>query len=260
MGISTAEQVSSGYSHSCAVLTDGTVKCWGRNSDGQLGDGLTNDSSVPVTVVDISSAQHISVDNDANAGYSCAVLTGGTVSCWGKHSYGNSGYISVISSSVPITVAGISMAESIAAASARSCVVLTDDTVRCWGHGLGGALGNGVTATFGAPSSPVSVVGISTAKHTSAGVNHSCAVLTDGTVKCWGRNTTGQLGDDSTNDANVPTSVVGISTAKHASAGTSYSCAVLTDGTVKCWGDNFFGQLGDGSTNDSTVPVNVSGF
>ncbi|MDO8412846.1 MAG: hypothetical protein Q7S51_03530, partial [Gallionellaceae bacterium] len=97
-------------------------------------------------------------------------------------------------------------------------------------------------------------------KAISAGNSHTCAVLNDGSVRCWGNNSSGKLGDGSTTDSSIPVAVSGISTAVEVSAGSNHSCAVLSDGSVRCWGDNFSGQLGNGSTARSSTPVAVSGL
>ena len=110
-------------------------------------------------------------------------------------------------------------------------------------------------------SVPVLVCGITTATAITAGANHACAVLSGGTIKCWGDNYNGQLGDGTSSQySSEPVLVIGIDTATAITAGFGYSCALLTGGTINCWGENGYGQLGDGTTNNSSVPVQVSGF
>ncbi len=249
----TASKVAAGNSHSCAALSDGTVKCWGNNFYGQLGNGTTTNSSVPVSVSGITNATVVAADNN----HSCAALSDGTVKCWGKNYYGGLGNGTTTNSSVPVSVSGITTATAVSAGSGHSCALLSDGMVKCWGYNAYGELGDGTTTSSNVP---VSVSGITTATAVSAGSYHNCALLSDGTVKCWGDNYYGGLGDGTTTSSNVPVSVSGITTATAVSAGTVHSCALLSDGTVKCWGDNSYGKLGDGTTTNSSVPVSVSGI
>ena len=255
-GLDTAVAISSGsYYHSCAVLADGQVQCWGNNSNGQLGDGTTTNSSLPVTVNGISTATAVA----AGAIHTCALLSSGVVKCWGHNGYGELGNGSTTDWASPASVSGISNAVAISARSYFSCALLSDGTVKCWGNNANGQLGDGTTTNS---STPVTVSGITTATAIAAGnLEHTCALLADGTVQCWGDNSQGQLGDGSTVSSTVPVSVSGITTATTiAGGGAFHTCALLADGQVQCWGGNDFGQLGDGTTTDAHMPVIVSGI
>jgi len=271
-GITTAKRIALGGSHSCAVLTNGKVKCWGFNTIGQLGDGTTTDRTTPVEVSGITTAASIAL-----GGYhSCALLTDWTVKCWGSNGNGELGDGTAADSLnnwperfTPYDVSGITTAQSIALGRTHSCALLLGGTVKCWGSNSYGQLGDGTTTRVGSGrSSPVEVSGITTATSIALGGSHSCAVLTDSTVKCWGYNYNGQLGDGTTTDRTTPVEVSGITTAANAavfanraaasiSLGNSHSCALLTGGAVKCWGSNNQGQLGDGTTTQRTTPVEV---
>jgi len=259
-GITTAASIAAGGSHSCALLTDGTVKCWGRDDKGQLGNGdeTTADSATPVTVTGITTATSLAL----GFSYSCALLTGGTVKCWGYNDYGNLGDGTRANSATPVDVSGITTATSIASGRNHVCALLTDGTIKCWGHNGDGPIGNGVVSRE--QTTPVNVTGIETATSIAAGGWHTCALLTDGTMMCWGWNIKGQLGyeTDPEDDRRYPDIVSGITTATSIGLGGYHSCVLLTDGTVKCWGENIYGQLGNGTTTPqtSTTPVDVSGI
>ena len=126
------------------------------------------------------------------------------------------------------------------------------------GHGRG-ALGNGVTADSG---TPVDVVGLDDrVADLAVGRNHTCAVTVEGSLKCWGGNYNGQLGDGTTTDRTTPVDVIGLSSGIATVSGSGdHTCAVTTEGIAKCWGGNWKGQLGDGTMTDRTTPVNVIGL
>ena len=240
------KQVTAGRAISCALLSDGTAKCWGYNSDGQL--GIDNGgcpgactalwSTSPVLVRGLSDAVRI------DAGYAtvCAVLADGTASCWGSDDGGQLGDGMTTDSASPVAVQGLVNVASIAARA--SCAVTNDGLLSCWG---------------GANLTPVIVPELSAVESVTGGL-HRCVLLGEGTVRCWGTNDHGQLGDGTTVDSSTPVAVQGLSAVVQITGSGAHSCALLDDGTAKCWGWNGYGQLGDGTTVDSSAPVAVPGL
>jgi Regulator of chromosome condensation (RCC1) repeat len=232
LGITDAAGVSAGYNETCAALADGTVRCWGVNSYGQLGDGTTTDSSVPVTVLGLTDA----VAACTGDGHSCARLRDGSVQCWGANSFGQLGNGTTTDSTVPVVVAGITNATTITCGDSHTCVLLNDGSIQCWGADGGGGGGIEVIGALGNPT----VTGdckwdltphIPNFPYPSMSVETTCTP--------------------------IPVQVSGINNAVTVAAGYYTTCAVLTDGSVQCWGDNLDGQLGNGSTSNSILPVTV---
>jgi alpha-tubulin suppressor-like RCC1 family protein len=251
---SSVTAISSGWDHTCALLNPGTVKCWGRNDGGTLGDGTYTSRLTPVDVVGLtSSVASVSV----GLIHSCTVTTTEAAVCWGVWHLGSFRFPTWM----PMVVDGLSTGvASISSGVINTCVVTTAGAAKCWGSNDFGELGDGTTTER---QSPVDVVGLSSAVVAiSVGSTHACAVTTGGGVKCWGSNTYGQLGDGTFTDRLTPVGVTGLASGVVAiSAGNSHTCALTSAGAVKCWGNGFNGQLGNGSTGIlSAVPVDVTGL
>lgn len=250
--------VSTGGDGSCALLSGGTVDCWGFDGQGQLGDGRTIDlppwgMPTATRVARLTNATVLS----SGARHTC-VLLGGAVECWGYNNGGQLGNNGFVDSSIPVAVAGLTNAVSVTSGAYHSCALLSDSTVDCWGYNRQGQLGNG-TWTERIPV-PGGVVGLTDVVSISAGGSHTCALLSNHTIKCWGDGWVGEIGDGAIGWRLTPVQVNDITSAVQVSAGGYHTCALLSGGTVDCWGFNLFGQLGNGTWTDSKVPVAVAGL
>jgi alpha-tubulin suppressor-like RCC1 family protein len=247
--------------HTCAVNGDGTLRCWGSNQYGQLGDGTTTDRSSPVRVTNLSNVISVA----AGATHTCALRANGIVSCWGNNANGELGDGTTTSRSTTADVPGLTGVVAIAAGQIHTCAVRYNGTVYCWGSSYDGQIGNGSTSLTVATPTLV-VEGLSDVIGIAAGLVHTCALKSDGTVFCWGDNTSGQLGQGSRGGFSAaPTfAVSGLSNAVSIAGGHVHTCAVRADGAALCWGDNASGQLGRGNTttppSSAAAPVlNLTG-
>ena len=249
-GLSSGVLAISAGGASCALTSTGAAKCWGPNSYRQLGSDSGN-SLLPVDVDSLSSGvASVSVGGFA----ACAVLSGGVVRCWGNPDLGNG------RSPFPLDVQGLTGVVSVSAGYGHVCAVTAVGAVKCWGRNDVGELGN---RSSGDSLVPVDVEGLSSdVLSVSAGYHQTCAVTFTGAVKCWGSNSMGQLGNNSTVDSRVPVDVVGLSSGVlSVSAGDLYTCAVTSMGAVKCWGSNMWGTFGDPTTTSTSfLPVDVVGL
>lgn len=299
-GAATAVSVSG--SHGCAVMATGKMECWGRdNASGELGcGGCSRTGYEPVEVSLIGSTLPGAVRVSVTLESSCALLTDGSVACWGRGQAGELGD-GPPTQSGPNLPEAPSLLEGYANTSGAYlptagelffwgtppstgeawktktltdfgvgngfvCGVLPSGAVECLGgQNTQGQLGDGTNDP--SPEAWVPVVGIdgslASATQVDVGLRHACAVLDTGGVRCWGLGNRGQLGDGNTTASNVPLDVVGLaSAATHVSAGPENTCAVLDTGAIQCWGRNVSGTLGvnDDSISQSPTPVTVFGI
>ena len=234
----------------CVILADKSVKCWGWNVSGQLGIGSTSSSDTPVSVPGLSNVAKISAGNRTF----CALSETGLVHCWGENYSGLLGNTTFNRELSPYPLPGASNVSDVSTSGNSTCVVISG-LVKCIGGNDYGQLGDGTTA---GRRSLVQVAGVTNAVAVSVGESgHTCALLADQTVKCWGNNSLGQLGDGTKVNRLSPTAVDGLTSVTKISTGGVSSCAIISDATVRCWGNNSFGALGDGSTTERLKPVSV---
>jgi alpha-tubulin suppressor-like RCC1 family protein len=303
-------------------MSDHTVRCWGANESGELGDGTTTWRMNPAPVAGLSNVAEIASGGEAS--HVCARLMDGTMRCWGENSYGQIGTGSTAGMlRTPSAVTGLTNVAHMALSATNTCAVLTDGTVRCWGlndHGqLGGTSGGSCTVsgtTYRCSRTPITVAGLSGATEIAVGDSHACAIATGSTLHCWGSNALGQLGGTNLSGATDPSTVL-LTGVRHVAAGSLFTCVVFADrvqcaganalgetgvpstqscgtdgpcvvgwatvprlggtaqislgsstacarevdGTARCWGDNRWGQLGNGSTAESQMtPSPVMGL
>jgi alpha-tubulin suppressor-like RCC1 family protein len=232
-------------------LVGGEVETWGRNDQGQLGDGATFNRTSPVAVNGLSNVVSVS----AGDSHMLALRADGTVWSWGMNSSGQLGDGTTTSRNTPTQVVGITNAIAISAGRLHSLALLSDGTVKSWGANSNLQLGDGTSANR---SSPVTVSGLANVTQIQAGFEHSLALLADGTVRGWGDNFYGQLGVGHTVDLASPAAVSGLTNVTRIAGGWFHTLALRGDGTVRAWGLNDYGQLGDGTTTPRATPVSVT--
>lgn len=277
-----------GPSHACSLQRNLELECWGNNDAGQLGDRSTTSREYPGLVANGGRPDDVAI----GARHTCA-LSGGGIRCWGDGARGQLGtglVVRLASPSVPVAWHGAPLAgaRALAAGGDQTCAV-TEDGVRCWGDGkidpaampgmehadkllavgpkhvcvsltepkavrCAGADDRGQSAGNGPILAGAAI------KALTAGAKHSCALLEDGSVQCWGANDAGQLGDGTAQDSRVPALVSALPPAVEIHAGASHTCARLRNNTVACWGANAQHQLVDGTTKPSSKPIPVPGL
>ena len=249
--------ITSGGSHSCALLVTGGIQCWGWNAYGELGNGFAKWRAVPLGVIDLD---HGYVSVSSGEAHACALNESGGLRCWGLNGGGRLGIDGIEQSDIPIDVEGLTSGViQVSAPSLHTCALMETGGVKCWGSNFDGEVGDGTTINR---YTPVDVINLSSnVTAISIGWRYSCALTTSGGIKCWGLNSTGQLGDGSVKNRLKPVDVDGLESGVIAiSAGGAHACALLETGKVRCWGNNHGGQLGDGTNTDRLTPVDVVGL
>lgn len=263
--------IGAGEDTTCVVQDDSRVRCWGPNDRGELGVPLSTPIGTTTTP-----GQHPALELGGRVravsmgnSYGCALLESGQVRCWGYNRWGQLGqgnignYSSMHAQQVPLVPLGPGRtARAIAAGHSTTCVILDTGQVRCWGYNGSGNLGQGTVAEISDTRTPdqIPVVNLGpgrTARALAVGSQHACALLDDGSVRCWGGNADWQLGQGNTTTYSdrtpdgIPAVYLG-RPAQAISAGDDHTCAILDNGEVRCWGKNKEAQLGRGSVAPNT--------
>jgi alpha-tubulin suppressor-like RCC1 family protein len=254
-------EVSLGYTGSCARTRDGHVRCWGTNSNYEVGDGTTETRNTPTAVPGLDNVVQIAAMH-YNA---CAVIADGTVRCWGTLGWGLRGDGDTVSKDLvypPRTIPKLTGVTRVGGSS-HACALLTDRTVMCWGFNPFGELGYATTipaseSDYTCAGEPATVPDLTGVRALAPAVQHNCA-LNDHGVWCWGWNQMGQLGDGTTTSRYQPKQIVGLDDVVQLSAHHSSSCALRKTGGVMCWGARY--RNDDYNFPDKmTVPYEVKGF
>jgi len=249
------QDVKAGWDHSCGLTSDSRIFCWGRNQEGQLGDGSKTTSFTPIAVMGGRQFRSVS----AGTYHTCGITIDSRLYCWGWNSYGQLGIgSSAWDNPVPTEVSGGRGYKAVEACETHTCAIATDDRAYCWGRNRKGQLGNGTLTNH---TAPVAVARGLTFRQISAGYEHSCGVTADNRAYCWGQNPLGQLGDGTTTQRTKPQAVVGGLLFLHVRAGQNHTCGLATSGKDYCWGDDHHGELGDGDarTEPRRSPIGVVG-
>ena len=247
------DRMTVGALHTCALATDGTAYCWGRNTENQLGRGMTpGNTTVPGLV--FTTVKFDSVT--AGGSHSCA-LRDGTAYCWGLNANGQIGDGGTTPRPTPVTVQADAGLMAITAAVNHSCALTTGGAAECWGQNQFGQVGDSTQLDRHAPTA---VVGSLTFTQISAGGGHTCAVTATGAGYCWGANTRHELGSGlSDSVVPAPAPITGGLSFRLLTAGGAHTCGLTTDSLAYCWGKNDAGQVGDSSMTEQPAPVAVYG-
>lgn len=277
----TAKAITAGGGYSCAILDNGAVKCWGNNTYGSLGLGDTNhrgdaagEMGDSLPTVSLGTGR-TAVSIAAGVAHTCAILDDGSLKCWGLNNFGQLGLGDMASRGDGAAEMGDSLpavnlgsghtAKALALGNYQTCALLEDSSIKCWGYAGFGAIGSGDANSRGdAPGEmgdslpPVNLGTGRLAQSVTAGGHHTCAILDNGSVKCWGYNAEGQLGIGDTvlhgdgagemGDALPSVNLGSGRTATRVVATYVNTCAELDDFTIKCWGASYTGMLGIGSS------------
>ncbi len=245
-------------SHTCALLQNGAVLCWGDNTYGELGNASSgNSSATPVEVQGLGGAATAIA---AGSGFSCAKLTAGGYACWGRNSDGQLGTGNKLDSNVAVPAAKLAALSFVSTGGAHACG-LHNGGIQCWGNNQLGQLGDGtkISRLIPADAYNLSAAG---AYAIDAVAQHTCAVVLDGSVLCWGDNQYGQLGTGSAGGSQAyPQPVIDVAgKAAIVASGSRHTCVLLKTGAVQCWGAGGQGQLGDGTSTDRYTATVVPGL
>jgi alpha-tubulin suppressor-like RCC1 family protein len=274
--LSNITAISRNEYSSCALSSGGNVYCWGWNNYGEIGNNTTTNAIAPVEVFDTNGVDFLSNITAISSGVydTCAISLAGNAYCWGSNSYGQVGNNSGTNVSIPVKVSDpsgvgfLSNVVSIGSNGAITCASDSSGSAYCWGPNIVGSLGNNSGSNSSIPVQVFGVGGSGFLSNIASISGASCALSTSGNEYCWGGNSSGGLGNNSTVTSYVPVEVLGVGGSGFLSNITAFSqsegggCALSTAGTVACWGENLWGALGNGTSdlfNPEGIPIVVPG-
>lgn len=243
--------IAGGGGHTCGVVTDGDLLCWGRGTSGELGDGRRRSSAAPMKVQTAAPLSRVS----AGESHTCALSDAGDAYCWGANNSGQLGTGDQIDRSSPEPVGGGHTFAMISAGESHTCGVTTSNDVYCWGANIFGQLGAGPLVA--AVPAPVRVTALPDARIVTAGLDHTCALSLAGGTYCWGDNRHGELGTGTLDDSHLPALVASSGAWQEITARGHATCGIKVGGAVLCWGSNSSGLL-ESPTANRPSPTEVS--
>lgn len=265
--------ITAGQDFTCALTNAGSVACWGVNTTGNLGNGTTTDSDVPVKVLDVAGTAPMSGVVAISAGqyHVCAVTSAGAVLCWGDNAEGELGpEPSAFRTGLPYQVTGIPAdIVNVSGGSYVTCALTSKGALWCWGSSGFGQLGAGPNLPNENPVAVLNVAGtapLSGVASVTVGYADACAVTTAGSLLCWGENQDGEIGNNTNIISFIPVQVLNLAGTSPLSgiasvtAGENDACALTSTGGALCWGTSFNGDLGDGTGHQAEIPVQVAGL
>jgi alpha-tubulin suppressor-like RCC1 family protein len=236
-------RIATGYRHACQIssVTAGQLKCWGENVSGEIGDGTTTERDTAVSVDAGNFYSYVA----AGTSFTCALDPVGNLFCWGENAKSQLGDGTTTDRTGPTAIDVGTRYSAISAGGTHACGVTTTGVLKCWGDNGNSQVGDGtLSATLTTPTVVDSGVSYTAV---SAGTSHTCGITTAGALKCWGLNSSGQLGIGSTSTAATPATVQSGVVYTAVAAGAAHTCAIAVGGVLKCWGDASKGQVGDGT-------------
>lgn len=257
MAAGTYTRIEGGFDHTCAIEAAGTLRCWGANSQGQLGRTGAGPFNLPQPVT----SGFTYTDVSTGTFFTCAVRTTGAAYCWGDNAFGQLGDSTKVDKNSPTAVKGGLLFSQIAVGQVHACGLTTGGLVYCWGDNTSGRIGQD-PGLVSDTTTPIQVAGLSGIVQLAAGEAHTCARDPSNSVFCWGLNQVGQLGDGNSGSgvfSFTPVAVVlpGGAGFTSITAGSQSTCGVTATNTLYCWGEGSLGQLGDGTGLDQPLPTQV---
>jgi len=260
------KKISTGAYHSCVITKDTRLlKCWGNNSNGQLGDNTTIDRLKPKTINLGNNVYGPVYATQVALGWfhTCVITSNRLLKCWGRNDYGQLGDGTSDDRYIPTTInLGYDVyPKQISSDGYHTCVITSNDLLKCWGDNSNGQLGDNTINTINSYTPKTINLGwrvIPT--QLSLGGYHTCVITSGDSLKCWGNNVYGQLGDGTKSNRNTPKTVnLGWWVAPtHLSLGGYHTCVITSDDSLKCWGSNEYGQLGDGTKINRNTPKTIN--